>query len=273
MKTFTTIILALSLAACSALPTLPAQPTETPLPVAARTEPELAVIEFIEGGIAKDSKHVAAMYSNYSLRLFGYSRDSMRLSHESQAFEGYRVKRYKIVDTKTISPNMVIVNTVFTGMSKGEDFTQSWSLVSYLEDGHWRINAYKIVDKLNLTLSSTTVNSVTVQPVAIERYADSLKFTYPLSNGTGQRLLWGWGSEPAITFTFADGTQSSVPFSTPIYMEKSADAESHGGWTGVFAEQMPIKVEVGGFRIASAKNSSLPDEGVKAWSYSFDVKP
>jgi hypothetical protein len=280
MKTFTIILLALSLVACNTLPGLPSfpstqptQPIDTPVPLSARSDSEKAVIEFLDAYIARDYKHVSDMYSTYSLDLFSMTRESMRLSHESRDFEGYRIKRYKIVDTKAISNSAIIVNTVFSADSDKRDYTSQWKLVTYLEAGHWRINAYGIIDKLNLTLSSTTINSVTVQPVAIERYADQLKFNYLLSNGMGKRLVWGWGGENGITFTFADGTQYASPFSTPVYMGTSADAEEHGGWTNRFAEELPVKVEIGGWHVVSATNSSVPDETVKTWSYSFEIKP
>ncbi len=164
---------------------------------------------YYEAFKARDLDKMVSMTSDYSLKLLNAVPEDLKAVLVKSDMAGVRLLDYKILESKTLSTNTVMVRAVI----KYEEVDQKSQTVDFWtglrqENGQWRINAsdaesnLSLVDDLLLTVQPQTINSVTVQPTRLIRFSAKLRLIFSVRNVANRNALFAWGGVKNATFHF-----------------------------------------------------------------------
>jgi len=159
---------------------------------------------YMEAAHQRDFKRMASFLSDYSLQLLGTTREEARIDFEKLDFEGWRSVEHRIVATREINSEIVLIRAFEkSGYNNQFDTYDWWSSLRKEKDG-WRVNLDNIVDHIILDIEPQTINDVTVQPTLVVRYTNKLCLYMIVDNANDRAIHWGWGNELIATAFFGN---------------------------------------------------------------------
>lgn len=259
------------------------QVTETPLNLSAspsptasmglplpQESPEEVAKKYYEALVSKEFEEAVNYLSDYSLSLSGTTRQQVVSYFEQQDFKGWRMVDYRVLETKELGADVVIVR-VLTKEQAGNNDPQTYDFWVALrkEEERWRLNWNLIVDDVVLNVEPQTVNDVTVQPLRIARYTDRLVLVLKIENNSDRKHFWGWAGEKIASFRFGNRIVDVIG-----RLEIEPSRTYPDAWVKVdgFYDVYPSTVSLFGWRWASSNSPNLPDPACTPWAYHFDFE-
>ena len=176
-------------------PTATAAPTSAPF-----AEPEAAAQAYADALTKGDPTAAADLLSTYGLMMANKTRGDIVAQLKADG-EKSQISGFKILDSKQITPNTVLVHVNYT---QGKDTAHDEWWPIRLEDGKWMYNLDNLIDFHTLTVDPQTTNGITFVPQRLLRYSDRIRLELMGQNRTNEPVVFGQPNETLANFHFGD---------------------------------------------------------------------
>lgn len=196
-------------------------PTFTPTPIP-RSPAEAALYEYLVALKAGDFVHAAEMFSDYSLKFMGETRENGVAELTSNAGLGNNLIDYQVTGVQVLEEDKTVRFQLVMQVDKsGETANEEHTTILHKdEDGKWRVNIGDLVD-YRIVHSEPTTNEtagVTIKPLQVQRHENYMLIAFAITSVSG-RYTWFRDSPVDCSFGTVDHSGEFVGDYAAIKLE------------------------------------------------------
>ena len=233
--------------------------------------PEKTVADRCQTLIKKDFNQAANLLSQYSLQLFGLTRQEIVIRYQTLGFKSWKLVDCRLLESKKFDDQTMLVHLLMKEQTGEQEpqYYDGWQALR-LEEGQWLINWNDVIDALPLVVEAQTVSGVTIQPTQLLRYTDKIRLVFNVGNANKRAAFWDLAGQKVSTFFIADQAVSVRGVNETPFM---IDAES--AYTAAYAElpglqaTYPTGVDLTNWTWPDANNPNIPNLEGQKWSFKF----
>ncbi len=228
-------------------------------------DPEDVVKAYCQAAIGGDFEKAVTYISDYSLAIAKITRDDLIAQMREAYFSGSVATDYLVTGSEVFD-GYYLVHVMFKFMGSEGPYTDDWIAPLHLEADQWKINIGNIIDDRLIDVEPQTVSGVTVQPVQILRYTDTIRVVFSVRNDNPVPVFWGWvGVKGTLNFPglHYEETDDHISFEAD-----RGYPDAYVQFSGEFPEY-PLSMDMTQWALATANTPNMPGFGTP-WSYHFD---
>lgn len=252
--------------------TLKPSPTFTPSPTTPAPKEAVAVVQaYYEARIQSNYTRAASFISNYIINHSSMTREVFKQMEEDREYRyGFKLTEFKIIESRMLDSQTPLVHVAYK-TTIDDSFQSTWEALRE-EDGRWRINVGGVVDFLDVTPQTQTVNGVTVWLRTVWREAEKIRVFIGVKNDNARWVVWGSYGLPDAVFHFEDKTLAATNVSgkrfEPFY--NYGDLGASIELSGTFSIY-PDSIDLNGWQMGQ-ESAPIREPGSDSWEYHFQIK-
>ena len=195
--------------------------SKTPQPTLTPTSPADLAMQAAQDYFAAlqkaDFGAASKLVSAFSLRTGNITAGDVAAALTAQQAQGAAWSSLEVLGSQAFNSDTFLVHVRYqmttrdaqTGQSVETTLDEQWPF--RLENGKWLYNWTNLIDFKSLGGEAKLANGLTIKPLQMTRYADKIRLTLLVQNGTGEAIVIGTGNQRLGIFHFGDQTVESTP--------------------------------------------------------------